>query len=129
MYGLQTRGLFGNSILNVPIPVRSQKVLELVGGAPLYESVKGFEAPTKTARTYSYSPDGRLFAYVLPDWYVPTFDDQGVICSSSYIFISVRIHYAENAELLRELPLKNIVEVSFSPRGTYISTWERIGMS
>ncbi|THH08700.1 hypothetical protein EW145_g2523 [Phellinidium pouzarii] len=85
---------------------RSLKSLGLVGGSPDHESVKGFEAPAASSRTYCYSPDGRLFAYVLPD--------------------CVRIHYAESAELLRELHLPNIVEISFSPRGTYISTWERI---
>lgn len=85
---------------------RSQRSIGLVGGAPDYESSKGFEAPAATARTYVYSPDGRLFAYVLPD--------------------RVQIHYAESAELLRELPLPNTVEISFSPRGTYISTWERL---
>lgn len=37
----------------------------------------------------------------------------------------MRIFYAEDAQLYRELQLPNIVEVSFSPRGTYISTWER----
>ncbi|KAL5528898.1 hypothetical protein ACEPAG_4872 [Sanghuangporus baumii] len=84
---------------------RSQKSLGLVGGSPSYESVKGFEAPEAPIRTYVYSPDGRLFAYVLSD----------CVC----------VHYAENAELLRELPLPNVIEISFSPRGTYISTWER----
>jgi len=37
----------------------------------------------------------------------------------------VRIFQAEGAQLLQELPLPNIVELKFSPRGTYISTWER----
>ena len=37
----------------------------------------------------------------------------------------VRIYQAEGAQLLQELHLPNIVELQFSPRGTYISTWER----
>jgi translation initiation factor 2A len=41
----------------------------------------------------------------------------------------VRIFQAEGAQLLQELPLPNIVELKFSPRGTYISTWERPGTS
>lgn len=53
----------------------------------------------------SYSVDGRLYAYALPT--------------------VVRIYQAEGAQLLQELPLPNIVDLSFSPRGTYISTWER----
>jgi translation initiation factor 2A len=37
----------------------------------------------------------------------------------------VRIYLAEGAQLLQELQLPNIVELKFSPRGTYLSTWER----
>lgn len=55
------------TILNT---VRAQKSIGVVGGSPDYEPVKGFEAPDVTARTFSYSPDGRLFANVLPDRYV-----------------------------------------------------------
>ena len=50
--------------------VRAQKSLGIVGGSPNYEVVKGFDAPEATARTYTYSPDGRLYAYVLPEWCV-----------------------------------------------------------
>ena len=57
------------------------------------------------ARTYQYSSDGRLFAYAIPT--------------------GVRIFQAEGAQLLQDLALPNIVEISFSPRGTYLSTWER----
>lgn len=39
----------------------------------------------------------------------------------------VFIYQAESAELLQQLGLPNIVEINFSPRGTYISTWERPG--
>lgn len=52
------------------LSVRAQKSLGLIGGSPSYEVVKGFEPPEATARMYTYSPDGRLYAYVLPDWYV-----------------------------------------------------------
>ena len=41
--------------------------------------------------------------------------------------LSVRIFQAEGAKLLQELSIPNIVELQFSPRGTYISTWERPG--
>ena len=36
---------------------------------------------------------------------------------------------AEGAQLLRKLDLPNIIEIGFSPRGTYLSTWERPGES
>jgi translation initiation factor 2A len=84
---------------------RAQKSLGLIGGTPSYEPVSGFESPSAPARTYVYSADGRLFAYVLPD--------------------VVRIFQAEGAHLLHELALPNIIEIAFSPRGTYLSTWER----
>ncbi|EDR11071.1 uncharacterized protein LACBIDRAFT_233034, partial [Laccaria bicolor S238N-H82] len=85
--------------------VRAQKSLGLVSGTPDYIPVAGFESPEVPARTYNYSADGRLYAYALPT--------------------SVKIFQAEGAQLLQELQLPNIVEVNFSPRGTYISTWER----
>ncbi|EIM82349.1 translation initiation factor eIF-2A [Stereum hirsutum FP-91666 SS1] len=78
----------------------------LVDGSVNYEPIEGFQVPDVSARTYQYSPDGRFYAYALPT--------------------CVRIFQAEGAALLRELPLPNIVEFNFSPRGTYISTWERL---
>lgn len=39
----------------------------------------------------------------------------------------MRIFQAEGAQLLQELPIVNVVELRFSPRGTYLSTWERPG--
>ena len=47
------------------------------------------------------------------------------LSSASFILSRVRIFQAEGAQLLQELSLPNIVELSFSPRGTYLSTWER----
>lgn len=41
----------------------------------------------------------------------------------------VRIFQAEGAQLLQELSLPNVVDLRFSPRGTYLSTWERPGAS
>lgn len=40
----------------------------------------------------------------------------------------VLIFEAEGAQLLQELPLKNIIEIGFSPAGTFLSTWERPGV-
>jgi translation initiation factor 2A len=84
---------------------RAQKSLGLVGGTPDYTALPAFAAPDVPARTYDYSADGRLYAYALPT--------------------VVRIFQAESAQLLQELPVPNVVEVKFSPRGTYVSTWER----
>ncbi|EGO21883.1 hypothetical protein SERLADRAFT_451892 [Serpula lacrymans var. lacrymans S7.9] len=87
------------------IAFRAQKSLGLVGGTPNYVPVDGFQGPDVPARLYHYSSDGRLFAYALPS--------------------VVRIYQAEGAKLLQELSLPNVIELKFSPRGTYISTWER----
>jgi len=84
---------------------RAQKRLGLVGGTPNYDSLDNFKNPEVPARSYKYSSDGRLFAYIVAS--------------------GVLIYQAESAQLLKELPLPNIVEINFSPRGTYLSTWER----
>ncbi|CDO71931.1 hypothetical protein BN946_scf184940.g78 [Trametes cinnabarina] len=84
---------------------RAQKSIGLVGGTPNYDPIDSFQPPDVPARTFKYSPDGRLFAYAIPT--------------------GVRIYQAESAQLLQELSLSNIVDISFSPRGTYLSTWER----
>ncbi|RDX47423.1 translation initiation factor eIF-2A [Lentinus brumalis] len=84
---------------------RAQKSFGLVGGTPNYDPIESFQAPEVPARTYQYSADGRLFAYAIPT--------------------GVRIFQAESAQLIQELTLPNIVDISFSPRGTYLSTWER----
>ncbi|KAL4254450.1 translation initiation factor 2A [Abortiporus biennis] len=84
---------------------RAQKRLGLVGGTPNYDPFENFKGPDVPARTYKYSSDGRLFAYA--------------IATGVFIF------QAESAQLLQELSLPNIVDITFSPRGTYISTWER----
>ncbi|KAF8635663.1 hypothetical protein AX15_000291 [Amanita polypyramis BW_CC] len=84
---------------------RAQKSLGLVGGTPGYAPLPAFVAPDVPARTYIYSDDGRLYAYALP--------------------AVVRIFQAEGALLLQELPIPSVIELHFSPRGTYLSTWER----
>jgi len=83
---------------------RAQKSVGLVGGST-YEPIEAFQAPDASARTYQYSSDGRLFALAVPS--------------------GVRVHQAETAVLLQELAIPNVVELRFSPRGTYLSTWER----
>ncbi|KAH9857459.1 translation initiation factor eIF-2A [Lenzites betulinus] len=84
---------------------RAQKSTGLVGGTPDYNPIDSFPQPDVPTRTFKYSSDGRLFAYAIPT--------------------GVRIYQAESAQLLQELSLPNIVDISFSPRGTYLSTWER----
>ncbi|KAJ7237720.1 eukaryotic translation initiation factor eIF2A-domain-containing protein [Mycena haematopus] len=84
---------------------RAQKSIGLVGGSPDYVVAPNFEVPDVPARIYHYSADGRLYAYALPT--------------------VVRIFQAEGAQLLLDLPIPNVADIKFSPRGTYLSTWER----
>ncbi|KAI6025357.1 hypothetical protein BKA83DRAFT_4492105 [Pisolithus microcarpus] len=81
--------------------VCSQKRLGLVHGTPCYSPIQEFTDEGLPACTYQYSNNGRLFIYAFPS--------------------SVRISQAENATPMQEL---NVVELNFSPRGTYIFTWE-----
>ncbi|KAI0085927.1 translation initiation factor eIF-2A [Irpex rosettiformis] len=93
------------SQLSQQFAFRAQKRLGLVGGTPAYKPIDSFQGPDVPARTYHYSSDGRLFAYA--------------------ITTGVRIFQAESAQLVQELTVPNVIEFNFSPRGTYISTWER----
>ncbi|KAJ7819072.1 eukaryotic translation initiation factor eIF2A-domain-containing protein [Mycena olivaceomarginata] len=82
---------------------RAQKSIGLVGGSPDYVVAPNFEVPDVPTRIYHYSADGRLYAYALPN--------------------VVRIFQAEGAQLLLDLPIPNVADLKFSPRGTYLSTW------
>jgi translation initiation factor 2A len=84
---------------------RAQKSLALVAGSPNYAPLQNLVVPDAPVRTHVYSADGRLYAYALPT--------------------VVRIFQAEGAQLSQELPIPNVVELHFSPLGTYLSTWER----
>ncbi|KAG9092336.1 hypothetical protein FRC06_000142 [Ceratobasidium sp. 370] len=84
---------------------RSQKQLVLVGGLPEFDPIDAFEKPSANSRFYKYSNDGQLFAYILPD--------------------SVRIVDASTFQVVQALDITNIIELSFSPLATYLSTWER----
>ncbi|KAG9124395.1 hypothetical protein FRC07_011779 [Ceratobasidium sp. 392] len=84
---------------------RSQKQLMLVGGLPEFNPIDAFEKPSVNSRFYKYSSDGRLFAYILPE--------------------SVRIVDASTFQVVQALDITHVIELSFSPLATYLSTWER----
>lgn len=84
---------------------RSQKQLGLIANAPSYVPVDGFEKPDATARIYEYSLDGRLFAYVVPT--------------------GLRIIQSDDGSCIRKIDIPNVVELGFSPKATFLSTWER----
>lgn len=43
--------------------------------------------------------------------------------------IRVTIVKSDSGEIVRELAINGVVEITFSPKGTYLSTWERYGQS
>ncbi|KAK9235433.1 eukaryotic translation initiation factor eIF2A-domain-containing protein [Lipomyces kononenkoae] len=91
-----------------PVPqfyFRTSKVIGLTNAAPLYEDVEGFQQPTGNLRTCIYSPAGGHFAYT-------TVDDVKVVDSTTGV-------------VSQTIPLPNVYEVAFSPKGSYLCTYER----
>ncbi|TPX70670.1 hypothetical protein SpCBS45565_g01666 [Spizellomyces sp. 'palustris'] len=90
-----------------PIPqfaYRSNNGIVIANGPPENKTVEGFTS-TEDIRVFEYSPEGRYLAWVLQD--------------------RVQIYNASTHEKVQEIPQKNVIEVEFSPRGTFLSTWER----
>ena len=73
--------------------------------APVYEPLPGFQRPEGNSRCCTYSPCGRYFAWA---------SNQGVTVVDAFV-----------GHVITTLPTPNVYEVGFSPRGSYIITWER----
>jgi translation initiation factor 2A len=84
---------------------RTQKAIGVVDAAPVYEPLSGFVKPEGNLRCCAYSLCGRYFAWA---------SNEGV----SVIDASV-------GHVLTSLLIPNVYELGFSPRGTFLSTWER----
>ncbi|KAI8816782.1 eukaryotic translation initiation factor eIF2A-domain-containing protein [Fimicolochytrium jonesii] len=83
---------------------RSNAGFSVADGPPRNAAVEGFSS-SDDVRVFSYSPKGRYIAWVLA--------------------AHVKIFDASSNELVREIPLQNVIEIEFSPQGSYLSTWER----
>lgn len=84
---------------------RTLKEIGIVDAAPVYTALPGFEKPQGATRCSVYSPCGRYFAYASND---------GVTCvetSTGYV--------------VSKLEIPNVYELGFSPKGSYLITWER----
>lgn len=86
---------------------RTQKAIGVFDAAPVYENLPGFVKPEGNLRCCVYSPCGRYFAYASND--------------------GISIVDASVGHVLTSLALPLVNEMSFSPRGTYLSTLERPG--
>jgi translation initiation factor 2A len=84
---------------------RTQKAIALFNADPAYVDVPGFKRPEGNLRCSVYSPCGRYFAYAINE--------------------HVAVVDADSGSLVATLPVINAADLSFSPRGTYLSTWER----
>ncbi|KAL1867552.1 hypothetical protein VTK73DRAFT_4076 [Phialemonium thermophilum] len=84
---------------------RTQKAVGLFDAAPVYEPVPGFVKPEGNIRCCVYSPCGRFFAYATND--------------------GVFVVDASVGHIVSSLSILNVLELAFSPRGSFLSTWER----
>ncbi|KAF3906364.1 hypothetical protein ABW20_dc0104297 [Dactylellina cionopaga] len=84
---------------------RTQKSIGITEGFPEYEALSGFAKPEGTLRCCAYSPEGRYFAYASSE--------------------NVTIIDANTGSVHVVLPVPTVLELSFSPKGSFITTWER----
>ncbi|KAI9790082.1 MAG: hypothetical protein M1816_005552 [Peltula sp. TS41687] len=96
--------------LSTQFAYRKLKGIGVVNADPVYEPLPGLTSlpilrPEGNLRCCIYSPCGRFFAWASPE--------------------EVTIIDASIGSVIATLPLPNVYEVEFSPRGTFIATWER----
>lgn len=84
---------------------RTLKEIGIVDAAPVYEPLTGFQRPQGNSRCCTYSPCGRYFAWA---------SNEGVTIIDASV-----------GHVIGTLPTPNVYELGFSPRGSYIITWER----
>lgn len=86
---------------------RTQKTIGVFDAAPVYEPLAGFTKPEGNLRCCAYSPCGRYFGWASPE--------------------IVSVVDASTGQVILSLPLINVYELGFSPRGSFVITWERPG--
>jgi translation initiation factor 2A len=84
---------------------RTQKEIGITDADPVYAPVSAFVKPEGNLRCCVYSPCGRFLAWAS--------NERVCVVDSS------------SGHILATLVVSNVFEVAFSPRGTYLSTWER----
>ncbi|KKA30991.1 hypothetical protein TD95_002947 [Thielaviopsis punctulata] len=86
---------------------RTQNVVNVFDAAPDYKQNSGFVRHVGASRCCAYSPCGRFFAW-----------------SSNE---AVSVHDATSGSVVFELPIPTVIEIGFSPKGTFLITLERPG--
>ncbi|KAI2631365.1 translation initiation factor eIF-2A [Hypomontagnella submonticulosa] len=84
---------------------RTQKAIGVTDADPVYEPLPGFVKPEGNLRCCVYSPCGRYLAWASSE--------------------RVCIVDASVGHILTNIAVSNVFEVAFSPRGSFVSTWER----
>lgn len=84
---------------------RTQKAIGVFEADPVYTAVSAFVPPEGNLRGCVYSPCGRYFAWAS--------NEVVTVCDASV------------GHVLSTFVVANVFELSFSPGGTYVSTWER----
>jgi translation initiation factor 2A len=100
---------------------RSQKAVAIYSGPPDCQTqTEHLDADllNSTARTFKYSPDGSLLACAFESVCLLVSTQQISSASSSSAGSS-------SCKALHSLPVKQVVDVQFSPKGKFISTWQR----
>ncbi|KAI9104693.1 eukaryotic translation initiation factor eIF2A-domain-containing protein [Phlyctochytrium arcticum] len=90
----------------VPIPqfaYRSQEGLIVGKAHPEYKPIEGFSSDN--VKLFIYSPEGRYLAWLMQD--------------------CIKIFNASTQTLVQTIPQENVIDIKFSTRGNYLSTWER----
>lgn len=103
---------------------RSQKAIGIYSGPPNYASVAeqiDAELLNSTARTFQYSLDGSLLAcaFDFVCLLISTQASSTASTSSSYSSSDFQ------CKALHSLPVEKVVDLQFSPKGKFISTWQR----
>src|SRR5690348_17211347 len=86
---------------------RTQKTIGIFDAAPTYQPLTNFVKPEGKLRCCAYSACGRFFAWASPE--------------------TVTVVDVTNGRPITTLPIFNVYDLGFSPRGTYLITWERPG--
>ena len=86
---------------------RTQKSIGIFNAAPAYIPLPDFVCPEGNLKCSAYSPCGRFFGWASPE--------------------AVTVVDTNSGQTLTTLTIPNVLDLAFSPRGTFLITWERPG--
>ncbi|KAG0250270.1 hypothetical protein BG011_008516 [Mortierella polycephala] len=84
---------------------RSAAGIGLSEGAPAFGTPAGFEKQNGNIRLLQYSKNGQYIAWATPE--------------------CVKVMDAHSLQIIQDLAIKDVLEIDFSPKGTFLSTWQR----